>query len=552
MIRNLYYPMKPLKAEDFTLEQQYGCDARADLAKDALGAGVLRGLQVTERHGALWVGAGRAVDGEGRQIRVPQDTLLTVPEDLLSSGYVTLRYREQPVGPAADTGRAEDAAPAGPRYGRVEETFSLAVRKTPPYDPLPRSIEALLQEQVLIENESVRAVLCAPRFLWAGRGCTVTLRLTARETVREEALWTVSLRLAAPGFFCGGALDGAELRGQWRLVPGQMEELRLCLAPRRADRQPEKPVLLCAAGALQLVRGEMLVYNKRDALFQPAWRGGSPEALYRRALGEAMADSGELPLAHIRPGDRPGATDALWQIRDLRRFAPGGALALTAATLASACPPVCPPAPEPAPAPQPRQASGVVELTPPHGCFQRGQTYYSDWVEHGLGAVPVLAETRCLLPTERGGEQSVCRPQLFAGCTGRMLPDVDTGIRADEAQGRVQLAVYFHKRWQADCFRLRWYVISAENDTETGDGARLTGVHPAQVRLPPGGKTVFCPVFAGKGAWSPCLFRAKGGRMEQDGRFTAPLEPGAYEITVQREGHPEERSYAMAVVEEQS
>ena len=552
MIRNLYYPMKPLKAEDFTLEQQYGCEARAGLAKDALGAGVLRGLQVTERHGALWVGAGRAVDGEGRQIRVLADTLLTAPGAAPEGGYVTVCYREQRIAPVSGTPVPETDTLDGPQYDRVEETFSLSVRKTPPHDPLQHSLDALMQEQVLVENQVVRATLRAPRFLWAGRGCTVTLRLTLRETAPAALPWSVMLRLAAPGFCCGGTADGAILQGRWQLAPDQTEELTLCLAPRRVECLPEKPVLLCAAGAFQMACGDTRLAGARDVSFRPSWRTGAPEDFYRRALEQAMLDSGELLLAHISPAGPPGTEHAGWRIRDLRRFATGGALAHVAARLAASCPPVCSAAPEREPAPQPRLASGVVELKPPQGGFQRGRTYYSEWVGHGLGAGPVLAEMRCLLSTERGGEESVGQPQLFAGCTGRNLPDVETGVRADEAQGTIQLAVHFHRRWQENFLRLRWYVRAVESDTADTDSAQLVGVRPAQVLLPPGGKAVFCPVFAGASAWSPCLFRAKGGQIEQNGCFTAPQQPGAYEITVQRQGHPEERCFAMAVVEDET
>jgi hypothetical protein len=75
--RNRYYYGKLLDAYHFELEQRYGNNKRWLLNRLSLGSGVLCGLDVVASTdaGRVRVSAGVAIDGVGREILVPQDSL---------------------------------------------------------------------------------------------------------------------------------------------------------------------------------------------------------------------------------------------------------------------------------------------------------------------------------------------------------------------------------------------------------------------------------------------------------------------------------------------
>lgn len=539
--KNQYYPLKPLQSADFLLEQGYGARARALLAAGAAGRGVVCGLRVTAGDGVLRVAPGCAVDAAGNCIYLPHWLAVDGPA-VGKTRFLTLAYRETPSAPRTlNDGTVQ--------YDRVREGFGFALRSE---QPAPCAfLRDWLPERALLETEDVRVTLQMPRCLWRGQAVRLRLRVQLGSGVDWQEPWSLALGLTAPGFCLDGRRDELRIEEKRGSMPNGAAELCYWLLP-AAGGAPTHSVLLCAEGGCELQLMRTRVRSQKDQLFKLVWREGDPgEAFLREQEGglpddENTAGRDELLLARVC-----NAAGRL-QIEDRRSFAPGSAAAGLARQLAGWYAPLRGESEaERVPAAPPGESCGLTELDAPPGGFARGGVYVTPWIVHGLGACPVQASCAFMLAQDE--EPYICyaaNAELFADQTDFELPDIELAVRVDEAQGRLQIAVRFRRRWSENTLCLRWQAHALAAAGERTDRQRLTGVEPVRTVLRPGGQTVFSPVFADKSARADCIFRASGGQIRQDGCYAAPLTEGVYEIEVERAGHSGERAMAVAIVED--
>ena len=148
--RNRFYYGKLMDVRHWTVEQEYGIDARRLLSRLGLGTGVLCGLGVSiADDGCLWIEPGAAIDFAGREILVPDRICIQHPEqptdclgradgDPVTDGDVTISlcYHECLAEPAPAIACGCDTVERC-EAGIVQEKYCVRVDRGDPPTPAP-------------------------------------------------------------------------------------------------------------------------------------------------------------------------------------------------------------------------------------------------------------------------------------------------------------------------------------------------------------------------------------------------------------------------------
>ena len=108
-----YFAGQVLTIEGLELEQQYFREKLKRHNRTLHGFGIVSGLKVTVRHGAIVVEPGLALDCEGNELVVSSEQSLPVPDviESLSSAFVSLRYMEEEPDSASTATITESVTP---------------------------------------------------------------------------------------------------------------------------------------------------------------------------------------------------------------------------------------------------------------------------------------------------------------------------------------------------------------------------------------------------------------------------------------------------------
>ncbi len=171
-VRTHYYPGKLLHASDFEGEQEYGNGKREFLNRKLGGCGIVEGLEVRSAPaGRIEVGAGSAIDGQGRIIIVPEKTLWNL-EDIADPALLEekdlvlgIRYAERDL----DSERAFLAEGEEYHTAKILEGYSLQTYRISEWrqrkQGLPGGGDLLESSHVLYEDGAVRLTLLVPRLV---------------------------------------------------------------------------------------------------------------------------------------------------------------------------------------------------------------------------------------------------------------------------------------------------------------------------------------------------------------------------------------------------
>ncbi|HEU0013459.1 MAG TPA: hypothetical protein VFQ45_07230 [Longimicrobium sp.] len=127
-----YFDHQFLRVDDFTDEQAYHLGMRRAHNRLLHTPGVAQGLAVTHAGDTVTVGAGVALDGQGREVVLKEPVELALPD--APTAWVTVAYGERRIEPTTETGAAGDR--------RWEEVPAVRVETEPPDDPETRLVLA--------------------------------------------------------------------------------------------------------------------------------------------------------------------------------------------------------------------------------------------------------------------------------------------------------------------------------------------------------------------------------------------------------------------------
>ena len=206
--------------------------------------------------------------------------------------------------------------------------------------------------------------------------------------------------------------------------------------------------------------------------------------------------------------------------------------------------------------------SGVFEMSLGTG-GEVGKSYFSEEIMHGLGDGPVYVE----IGIEYISRESITGTQhesiilgdasIFAEdrtVTDEKVFDVDHAVKLLPGRGTFVVGVRPKVKLGKIGLRIRWYAFKPEDlEKRIYNAKEQKGcimVQPDTIVIPPKGNVHITPVFINmpEEALVYTLLDPEGGKIDNNGTYTAPAQEGVYEIKVSVLGKPEIYTHAFAIV----
>jgi len=577
--KNLYFPQKRMRAEDFTRDQEFADGKLAFLSGWLFGEGAAVGLGVQwGGRDSILVGPGFAVDPCGRYVVVDEMAVCSLANmegfDQLSgeNAVLWLRYEEETQSPMLVSIGGSDQQ----KDTVARERFRFFLRDASKL-PAPAAERALFSNFVLFEDDDLRLTQSIPCRLPASGGAQV--RLIA-ECYRPHGV-TVSLAYR-PRFSGFTGRDGGAPELCRQQLPLPMGETVLTL-----------PLLSQKAGqAVHVsVEGDDFTLEKGGRQYGPAASfrenfsvssGDLGQTLTQELAGkdlqELWTDGGEgVPLAYVRllrledrymlddvaPLGQRYRAQVPWLAECVGRASRGWTAAPQPPSQAEAAPEAAvgpkqetPPAPAPPPAVR-RMTTGVVFLDTALD-MERGRVIVSDEISHELGPGPVFVSFGIeeLYPSVNKDHNDtdvlLGDTSLFAREGGVRGAGYDWGVRIRPEKGTFELALRLHEPPRRTTLRVRWYAwMPDELPRPASQGGVLVSLNPGVSHVKPGETISFTPVFEA-GRALPCEFTVEGrlsGRITREGRYTAPERVGLFTVCAQVKGDPKRRVKSFVIVD---
>ncbi|BDF34682.1 hypothetical protein CE91St62_27450 [Lachnospiraceae bacterium] len=575
--KNRYYYGKMLTSADFQAEQRYHDSRRMFLNQLVLGTGVLCGLGVRaldER--TLLIESGAAVDGAGRDIVVPGETVKKLAAfegyDSLtkSTAMLYLKHKEEAVQPVCVVNRRAEQEEY--EDNRIRETYEFFLADCPEEEKKGET-EEFFAEMVLLDGSDYKVSLKMPAVVCKGRHVRLTLHI--KNLSGSEGAVTVKGRLRLPAFLTAdGAQElwirqeevvlqsGETKRQDYWLYTNEVEYGTTSILwdeeasgifldgdEAKCQPKPELALQLTERAPLELVRWNV---GRRNLEEKSQGTGETAVCLARIAIADAVHDH---ILEEVEESDvkryipLPQTEDICSEYLDC--FSYDGRDIVQPAYAQRREEEVVPVQEEPV-----LVRGGTLEI--PLGLKQKkGKVYCSEEVLHGLGPGPVYVDVGILNVGDGAGRGSTGdtviygESGLFEGGSARGI-SAQTSVKVYESRGSFQVAARLTGEQNTIVLPLRWTAVRIPARPEQGEENKAMQIIPdtPTVRLPPGEKHYFSVRFKNM---EPCtltyeLMDEGGGEVGPDGIYTAPARCGIYEIRICCREYKKVCTYVYAVV----
>ena len=207
-------------------------------------------------------------------------------------------------------------------------------------------------------------------------------------------------------------------------------------------------------------------------------------------------------------------------------------------------------------------SSGVFEMSLGNG-GESGKSYFSDEIMHGLGNGPVCVEIGIEYISRdnliQGDRESIILGDgsIFAEdttVTDDKILSVDQAIKILPDRGTFIVGIRPKVKIGKMGIRIRWYAYKPEDlEQRVYNQKEQKGcimIQPDTMVLPPKGSIHMKPVFINmkETALSYTLLDPEGGKIDNNGVYTAPAQEGVYEVKVEAIGEPEIFTHAFVIV----
>ena len=207
-------------------------------------------------------------------------------------------------------------------------------------------------------------------------------------------------------------------------------------------------------------------------------------------------------------------------------------------------------------------SSGVFEMSLGTG-GEAGKVYFSDEIMHGLGNGPVYVEIGVEYISKDAATKSdkesiiVGDGSIFASdntLTEEKVFQMDQAIKILPDRGTFVVGVRPKVKMGKIGLRIRWYAFKPEDlekrvyNIKEQKGCIM--IQPDTIVLPPKGSVHINPVFINmpEEALSYTLLDPEGGKVDNNGVYTAPAQEGVYEIKVTALSNPDIFTHAFIIV----
>lgn len=578
--RNNYYYGKLLASKDFQREQGYMNDKRRLINRTLHGFGVVYGMDVVATDdSSIVLQSGMALDAGGREIVVPKTQVLKLST---IEGYSSLKtdsvclgiaYEEEPADPVYAVMETEGD---GKKYNHIKEGYKLFLCDYNDCTRIEKEEDAFISGRILYQDEDICVTQYLPTFivpnmLIKGRTeirkcshipnvCTFSCRVAAEGLVEKET----EIRADNLNLEYGNVLVLEQTFRAEEYVFGD-ETIEMEFKEIELQKSGQKETTENTVFKVTPVMGTVLDYVNsncyKDALDveldkkydEKLWiariqliRSGNAsliDSIERVPFGQYVCNTQQLMnLEKLHEFIvAPAAENTSEGLKPMaNRVVDGGAASYEKRT----------------------NSSGVFEMSLGTS-GEIGKVYFSDEIMHGLGNGPVYVEIGVEYISKDAGTKSdkesiiLGDGSIFASDNSltedkvfqmdqavKILPDRGTfvvGVRPKVKMGKIGL-------------RIRWYAFKPEDlekrvyNIKEQNGCIM--VQPDTIVLPPKGSVHIKPVFINmpEEALSYTLLDPEGGKINNNGVYTAPAQEGVYEVKLAALSNPDIFTHAFIIV----
>lgn len=576
--RNNYYYGKLLTSRDFSMEQGYMNDKRRLGNLMLHGSGIVSGLKVVAAdETALILQAGFAIDGGGREIVVPETEVVKLAtiegvHDLHSDiAYLGISYQEKPdekvYAVMQEEGQQSESA-----YNHVKEGYKLRLIDQDSCSAVPAKIDSWLAETVLYEDEDCRITNKVCRVLPADRNLTVYTTIEKKRQTQEllSVKYFVNVDgLSEQKFLV--ELDHVKLdrygkktiktelvlKDEVRFLKTfylKVKNLEVRKDNSRYVTEPVAPVMItCLEGELLDAIVEESFKTAMDTVIENDYDTTIYLAkLYVIRMGDRVLLN---RLEGVPFGQYVSSAGQLKLFEDLKEYCPcvkdiqqSQAADVISQAVAADVPVM----------PENTFVTGTFDLSL-GAVGDTGKVCYSEEIMHGLGEGPVYVEAAVEILNRDNGEvkeeiifgdaelfgtNEQTEKQLQFSCGVKLLPDRGTFIVAVKPKTKVVRT----------SVRIRWYACKVQdggkNIYKAKEKQGMLVIAPDTLTTTPRGMVQIVPRFVNipEQACRYEVLDAAGGRIDNNGIYTAPTAEGVYEIKVSCISDPGIFAHAYIIV----
>ncbi|MCM1495487.1 MAG: hypothetical protein NC089_06775 [Bacteroides sp.] len=550
--RNRYFYGKLLSVEDFQREQSYMNHKRRLLNRLLYGPGILCGMQVIEVDPeSISIEMGVALDGFGREVVLEQPVLkrLSVLDGFQehcveneNSGvlYLCIEYKEEETEPVHCIGASGNEAGNPLEFNMWKEGCHLFLTSEEPNGNEGLSNQLYEEIHTVFSEAGIRIRQVVPRFLQRNREAVLRLLIDKRE--RNEAC----------SFQFEVELTGASVQGRNRMTlefreeewePADSYQVEYIL---QAGSQEMEGGLRILPDSFLLKVGEHKKMYPVEGQFRFQVITGSREqavwnALCQEAPEDILLASWQSPLylaritviqageAYVIQGiDNLPYQQLVWNNRllgSLQRMKQEGSVE--------------------------RENAGGNRQTfqPPahtdthfhkHYAYgtevidlgiggEAGQCFFSKEIIHGLGPGRVFIQVGIMNSSQSKGEILYGARDIFPKEPGQIK--VETAVKVNQVRGCFSIGIRCLEEVQEDRLLLHWMAVRGQEETE-GEQKPVLTIRPNLPRIHIR-ETLYLEALVGEEPLSMVRWEIKdaaGGSITEKGLYTAPNQPGIYEI----------------------
>lgn len=550
--RNRYFYGKLLSVEDFQREQSYMNHKRRLLNRLLYGSGILCGMQVIEAdQESISIEMGVALDGYGREIVLEQPVLkrLSVLDGFQehcveneNSGtlYLCIEYKEEETEPVHCIGapRNEEGKPL--EFNAWKEGCRLFLTSEEPEGNEGFSNQLYEEVHTVFSEAGIRIRQVVPRFLQ--RNQEAVIRLLIDKSEQKEACsfqFEVELTGAAAQ---GGSRMTLEFREEdWEPADSYQVEYRIQAGPREME------------GSLRIIPDSFLLkVGEHKHMYPVAGQfrfqiitGSREQALWNamcQAAPEDILQSGwqsPIYLAKITV-IQAGDTYVIQGIENLpyQQFVWNNRLLGSIRQMHMECRMEGEPKGGRLPSPvQPVQAGTVFHKSYTYGVEEislgiggeAGQCFFSKEIIHGLGPGRVFIQVGAESSSKNGGEILYGARDIFPKEPGQIK--VETAVKLNQDRGCFFIGVRCLEAIHEERVVLYWMAVRGQEEAYEAQKPVLT-IRPNLPRIHIR-ETLYLEALLGDEPLSMVRWEVKddsGGSINETGLYTAPNQPGIYEI----------------------
>ena len=579
--RNNYYYGKLLTSRDFQVEQSYINDKRRLMNRLFGGSGIVSGLKVVEADDtAIVLQSGCAIDGAGREIVVPETAVVKLAtidgsRNLHTDvAYLSISYTESKEDKVyAVMGNAVNEKAEDGEYNHIREGYCLSLQDAEECVPVKELKDDYLIRTVLYEDEDYRISQEVAGYL--PKDCNLAVKLIAYKKRQTTDLLSVSYTVSVEGI-------------SEQSLPMKLENLKMDRYETRTITEtivPKDEIRFLADFKLRMDHLEILKDKKKCQVKVP-----SPitvtmsdknlvslivENSYKTAMDVEIEETydNKIYLAKlylIRSNERilldrieevpfkqyVYSTSQIMLLEELKEYYPEIGKADREIRIV----------------PGEVQHTGVKEQIGEKkdfvtGAFdiaignagEIGKTFYSEEIMHGLGEGPVYVEIAYeFLNKENGSMKEEILfgdGELFAsGEAEEKQMQIACAVKVLPERGTFIVAVRPKNKMVRTSLRVRWYACRAEdtgkNISKLKEKQGMIIISPDTITTTPKGIVQIQPKFVNmpSEACSYEVLDQAGGKIDNNGIYTAPTAEGVYEVKVSCISAPEIFAHAYIIV----